>query len=229
MDILQKYAEMLSKGRPGQAPLTDGGSPAIMALMANRPKPKLETEMEFDGADIAVSMDEPKVQDMAETVIQADAPPMRENKFGPLNRNLALGQMLIEQTKPNEERMASINSQLAQLKAKQDRPQRLLDLSDIQERMKVADQKSQGEWSGDDYLKAALVAALPALAGALVGGGAGAANATPNAGGGSGIVILKYASSLTITIGAGLTGSTTTSGSNTIATITAGTGNVSWA
>jgi hypothetical protein len=33
----------------------------------------------------------------------------------------------------------------------------------------------------------------------------------------------------TITIGAGLTGSTTTSGSYTIATITAGTGNVSWA
>jgi hypothetical protein len=33
----------------------------------------------------------------------------------------------------------------------------------------------------------------------------------------------------TITIGAGLTGSTATSGSYTIATITAGTGNVSWA
>jgi hypothetical protein len=33
----------------------------------------------------------------------------------------------------------------------------------------------------------------------------------------------------TITIGAGLTGSTTTSGANTIATITAGSGNVSWA
>jgi hypothetical protein len=33
----------------------------------------------------------------------------------------------------------------------------------------------------------------------------------------------------TITIGAGLTGSTTTSGLNSITTITAGTGNVSWA
>jgi hypothetical protein len=32
----------------------------------------------------------------------------------------------------------------------------------------------------------------------------------------------------TISIGAGLTGSTTTSGSHTIATITAGSGNVSW-
>jgi hypothetical protein len=42
-------------------------------------------------------------------------------------------------------------------------------------------------------------------------------------------VILSFpTSSATITIGAGLTGTTTTSGANTIATITAGTGNVSW-
>jgi hypothetical protein len=47
--------------------------------------------------------------------------------------------------------------------------------------------------------------------------------------GGSGIVILKYPSSLTITIGAGLTGSTSTVGSNKITSLTAGTGNVSFA
>jgi hypothetical protein len=47
--------------------------------------------------------------------------------------------------------------------------------------------------------------------------------------GGSGVVILKYPSILTITIGAGLTGTTSTSGDFTIASITAGTGNVSWA
>jgi hypothetical protein len=41
-------------------------------------------------------------------------------------------------------------------------------------------------------------------------------------------VIFRYPSAYTITIGAGLTGSTTTSGNNTIATITAGTGNVQW-
>jgi hypothetical protein len=42
-------------------------------------------------------------------------------------------------------------------------------------------------------------------------------------------VILRFPTAAgTITIGAGLTGSTSTSGSNTIATITAGTGNVSW-
>jgi hypothetical protein len=42
-------------------------------------------------------------------------------------------------------------------------------------------------------------------------------------------VILKYPVANTITIGAGLTGSTATSGSFKITTITAGTGNVSWA
>jgi hypothetical protein len=43
------------------------------------------------------------------------------------------------------------------------------------------------------------------------------------------VVIFRYPSSLTITIGAGLTGSTSTVGSNNITTITAGSGNVSWA
>jgi hypothetical protein len=44
------------------------------------------------------------------------------------------------------------------------------------------------------------------------------------------VVILKYLTADgTITIGAGLTGSTATSGSYQVTTITAGTGNVSWA
>jgi hypothetical protein len=47
--------------------------------------------------------------------------------------------------------------------------------------------------------------------------------------GGSGLVILRYPASLTITIGAGLTGSTSTVGANKVTTITQGTGNVSWA
>jgi hypothetical protein len=43
-------------------------------------------------------------------------------------------------------------------------------------------------------------------------------------------VILRYpTASGTITIGAGLTGSTATDGSFKVTTITAGTGNVSWA
>jgi hypothetical protein len=40
---------------------------------------------------------------------------------------------------------------------------------------------------------------------------------------------LKYPDSLTITIGAGLTGSTASSGGFKVTSITAGTGNVSWA
>jgi hypothetical protein len=40
---------------------------------------------------------------------------------------------------------------------------------------------------------------------------------------------LRYPNTLTITIGAGLTGSTSTTGSDKVTTITAGSGNVSWA
>jgi hypothetical protein len=48
--------------------------------------------------------------------------------------------------------------------------------------------------------------------------------------GGSGIVILKYPDTFTITLGAGLTGTESSpSGGYKVATITAGTGNVSWA
>jgi hypothetical protein len=41
--------------------------------------------------------------------------------------------------------------------------------------------------------------------------------------------LLSYPTAYSITIGAGLTGSTATVGSNKVTTITAGTGNVSWA
>jgi hypothetical protein len=48
--------------------------------------------------------------------------------------------------------------------------------------------------------------------------------------GGSGVVILRYPDSKTITIGAGLTGTeSSASGGYKRATITAGSGNVSWA
>jgi hypothetical protein len=64
--------------------------------------------------------------------------------------------------------------------------------------------------------------------GANTGNGAGGGNnAVRN--GGSGVVILRYPTAFTITIGAGLTGSTSTVGSNKVTTITAGSGNVSWA
>jgi hypothetical protein len=66
----------------------------------------------------------------------------------------------------------------------------------------------------------------------VVGAGATAAGgfAVTSGAGGSGIVILRYTTSgNTITVGAGLTSSTTTSGADTIVQITAGSGVVSWA
>ena len=59
-------------------------------------------------------------------------------------------------------------------------------------------------------------------------GGRGGSSVGGN--GGSGIVILRYPTAAgTITIGSGLTGSTATDGTNKVTTITAGSGNVSWA
>jgi hypothetical protein len=66
-------------------------------------------------------------------------------------------------------------------------------------------------------------------------GGGGSGSSCGNTGnltggtGGSGVVILRYPNNYTITIGAGLTGSTATDGSSKVTTFTAGTGNVSWA
>ena len=64
------------------------------------------------------------------------------------------------------------------------------------------------------------------------GGGSGNASASSNANinggaGGSGIVILKYADTLTATIGGGLTASTASAGGFKVTSFTAGTGNVS--
>ena len=62
------------------------------------------------------------------------------------------------------------------------------------------------------------------------GGGGSGQGAGDGANGGSGVVILRYADTFTITIGAGLTGTESgASGGYKRATITAGTGNVSWA
>ncbi len=60
------------------------------------------------------------------------------------------------------------------------------------------------------------------------GGGGGGGGLGDGGSGGSGVVILRYPSSYSITIGAGLTGTETTDGSEKYAVITAGTGNVSW-
>jgi hypothetical protein len=61
------------------------------------------------------------------------------------------------------------------------------------------------------------------------GGGGGGGNAGVGGSGGSGVVILRYPDTATISIGAGLTGSeSAASGGYKRATITAGTGTVSW-
>jgi hypothetical protein len=46
--------------------------------------------------------------------------------------------------------------------------------------------------------------------------------------GASGVVIVRYPAARSLTIGAGLTGTTSTVGSNKVTTITAGTGNISF-
>jgi hypothetical protein len=62
------------------------------------------------------------------------------------------------------------------------------------------------------------------------GGGGGGRNTGGTGGGtgGSGIVILRYPSARNITIGVGLTGSTSTDGLFKVTSITSGSGNVSW-
>jgi hypothetical protein len=61
------------------------------------------------------------------------------------------------------------------------------------------------------------------------GGGGGCTGSSDAKNGGSGIVILKYPDTFTITVGPGLTGTTgSPSGGFKVTTITAGTGNVSW-
>jgi fibronectin-binding autotransporter adhesin len=62
------------------------------------------------------------------------------------------------------------------------------------------------------------------------GGGGGGSWSSDNTGGfgGSGVIILRYPGAQTITLGAGLTGVTTTVGSDKVTRITAGSGNISW-
>jgi hypothetical protein len=60
------------------------------------------------------------------------------------------------------------------------------------------------------------------------GGGGGQNAGGAGANGGSGVIILRYPSAYTVTIGSGLTGSTATDGSDKVTTFTAGTGNISF-
>jgi hypothetical protein len=89
-----------------------------------------------------------------------------------------------------------------------------------------------GGGNGSDYAGQWFGSAQAGTANTGGGGGGGASQggSVPGANGGSGIVILKYPDTKTITIGAGLTGTeSAASGGYKRAKITAGTGNVSWA
>ena len=70
---------------------------------------------------------------------------------------------------------------------------------------------------------------------ANTGGGGGGLGGQTNAGlgyssgtGGSGIVIIRYPNTYTITVGSGLTSSTTTDGSDKVTSFTAGTDTISF-
>jgi len=75
-----------------------------------------------------------------------------------------------------------------------------------------------GGGAGSDY----------GTAGTANTGGGGGGGWQYGASGGSGIVILRYPNTKTITVGAGLTSSTTTDGSDKVTTFTAGTGTISF-
>jgi hypothetical protein len=60
------------------------------------------------------------------------------------------------------------------------------------------------------------------------GGGGGGQTSGNGANGGSGVVIVKYPDTITLTIGAGLTSSTTSAGGFKVTTFTAGTDVISF-
>jgi hypothetical protein len=67
------------------------------------------------------------------------------------------------------------------------------------------------------------------MGGAGGGGGEGATFFGTGGNGGSGVVILRYPAVYNISLSAGLTGSTVTTGTDKITRVTAGTGTLSWA
>ncbi len=84
-----------------------------------------------------------------------------------------------------------------------------------------------GGGKGSDYSTDNATAGTANTGGGGGGGWAGLPNSTAN--GGSGVVILRFPTiQATATIGAGLTGTTTTDGAFTVVRITAGSGNVSF-
>lgn len=181
MDYLTQYADFLKKRSPASEPIPEGVIGKLM--LAQNAAPKLETDMALPGAEIVFKSpsDAPpaQVQDMPATEVVAEAPREIESKYKMLNRILGTGNSMLEQAKMPEDQQRNVMESLQMAKQAANRPQRKLDLSDIQAKMSAADTEKNGQWDTSDYIKAALVATLPALAGGLAGGLAGAAGAAP--------------------------------------------------
>ena len=84
--------------------------------------------------------------------------------------------------------------------------------------------------NGNEGTNVVGISGTPNTGGGAGGGAGSGSGSTHTAGGagGSGVVILRYPNTYTLTIGAGLTGSTATDGSDKVTTFTAGTGNISF-
>lgn len=178
MDMLSKYAQFLTRN---QAPvmMDDGG----VMFQLYKKKPKLETDLSFDGAEITVPLPQqqkpvelpPRNMEASEVVEMAPRTP--EEKSSVLDRYRSDFGTILEMSKPDPERVRSIDRSLEEIRSKSRQRVQRPDFDAI--RAKYQAESGPGDWEASDYLKAALVAALPALAGGLAGGFAGAAGGAP--------------------------------------------------
>lgn len=178
-DALSQLAELWGQRKPAAEP-TPGGLPPelVQRLLASAEKPKLERDMSFGGAEIQIPIDKvpakpvSEIQTMEPTVISAAAPSGPESKYNVLNRILGVMQAKEGQMMPDPAMKARVDSTLQNLNEKANAPRRPLDITSMN--AQSSDRNPAPEWSQSDYLKAALVATLPALAGGLAGGLGGA-------------------------------------------------------
>lgn len=179
MDALSKYAQFLTRS---QAPvmMDDGG--VIMQLY--RKKPKLETDMSFEGAEIGVPLPKaeipkqqispPKDLDVSEIVEMAVRQP--ESKASILDRYRSDFGTIYEMAKPDPARVQKIDQSLEEIRSKSRQRVQRPDFDAIRAKY---EEQGPGDWELSDYLKAALLSVLPAMTGAALGGAAGAAGAAP--------------------------------------------------
>jgi len=175
MDALSKLAERLS-GRPAPIMMDDGG--AIFQMY--RKKPRLETDISFEGSEINVPLPKaeiPKQQisqpmDLEPSEIVEMAVREPESKASILDRLYGNWGTTLEYAKPQQADMDRIRGTLDEVRTAARRRVQAPDFDAIRAKY---EEEGPGDWQMSDYLKAALISALPALAGGLVGGTGGAA------------------------------------------------------